>query len=150
MKVSDVKLALSALDAGDYAKVRAILTAGPAPKLGKRYKARQIMAMNHAQKIAAGLGKHCYCRDCCADRGFVPFEDLAGCTGWPGTNGFADAVNTESRDTARLDRERELDVCACGHPSFAHRKDELENLLECKVTSGCDCTHFHYEVEAAA
>jgi hypothetical protein len=44
-----------------------------------------------------------------------------------------------------------LSFCACKHSALEHKKDALENLLECSRENyrnggyeACDCTHFHY------
>jgi hypothetical protein len=89
----------------------------------------------------ANHDEHCYCVDCAPMRGVVREARLSEdeavrlLTDVIAQTAFADAPDLS-------DQLQRLQECACGHDAHHHRKDELENLLQC---DGCSCTHFHYQ-----
>ena len=55
------------------------------------------------------------------------------------------------RGAVDFDRDK-ASTCECGHGFMAHRKDSLENYLECEYvdhtgekSKPCGCDHFHYD-----
>jgi hypothetical protein len=157
-----LKLALKCLIENDALSAREILTAmlAPAPVKPRGIAGLTVLLPHGFRRFnpddpkAAAAADSTPCVLCKAPVKFARlalwWSPLKTARGYGHLGCVEKAENEATRIFAELDANRavmpEFDaskaaVCLCGHGYAAHKKDELENLLNCEYP-GCSCDHF--------